>query len=143
MIPNTIEHDIVIDAPIDTVWRIVTEPAYITQWFSNEVELNTEPGSRSVLTFGEPGDEKVQPFFVETYEPTSNFAFRWCHENSDDPSTKSLLVEFELTADGDTTRLRMTESGYDQRDDQAMYDDHIQGWNVIVPKLVNAAKARV
>ena len=35
----TIEREIVIDAPADVVWRTITEPEQIAQWFADRVEL--------------------------------------------------------------------------------------------------------
>jgi len=35
VIPSQIETEILIEAPIDIVWRVVTEPDQIKQWFSD------------------------------------------------------------------------------------------------------------
>jgi hypothetical protein len=34
-----IEREIVIDAPVEVVWRTITEPDQISQWFADKVDL--------------------------------------------------------------------------------------------------------
>jgi len=142
LIPDRIEHDVLIEAPVDTVWRIITEPEHIAQWFSDAAEVDLRPGGVGTLIFGDPSstETKSQPFFIETFDPTSHFSFRWCHEDSNDRSTKSLLVEFTLEPEGSDTRLRLVESNHSARWGEEGYDDHVKGWNVIVPRLVEHAE---
>ena len=62
MLSDRIEREIRIDAPIDVVWSVVTEPAQITKWFSDSAELELAPGAEGTLTFrgsrkgSRPGD---------------------------------------------------------------------------------------
>jgi uncharacterized protein YndB with AHSA1/START domain len=148
MIPDRIEHETLIEAPVETVWRVITQPDHISQWFSDTAELDPRPGGAGTLVFGDPSspDAIVQPFFVESFEPTSLFSFRWCHEDSSDRQTKSLLVEFSLTPEGDNTRLRMVETGHQPRWNadmaQAQYDEHANGWSIILARLGDHAKAQ-
>ena len=44
MTPDTIEQVVLIEAPIDVVWRTVTEPGLISQWFTDATELDLRPG---------------------------------------------------------------------------------------------------
>ena len=39
MVPERIEREIVIDAPLEVVWSIVTEPAHVGSWFSDSAEI--------------------------------------------------------------------------------------------------------
>jgi uncharacterized protein YndB with AHSA1/START domain len=41
----TIEREILIEAPVKVVWRTITEPDQISQWFADKVELVVEPGA--------------------------------------------------------------------------------------------------
>src|SRR4051794_5496578 len=61
MIADSVERKIRIDAPVDVVWRVVTEPGEIPRWFSDEAELDPRPGGNGVLTFRneDNGHEKV------------------------------------------------------------------------------------
>lgn len=35
MVPDSIEREVLIDAPEEVVWSIVTEPAHMGQWLSD------------------------------------------------------------------------------------------------------------
>ena len=107
-----IEREIVIDAPVEVVWRTVTEPDQISLWFADKVELDIKPGARGYMGFGEQGG----PVIVETVDPPRCFSFRWNHPVGEEPAAgNSLLVEFTLVGEGEQTRLRVVESGLNAR----------------------------
>jgi len=60
-----IDGDILIEAPAEVVWRTVTEPDQMSQWFADRVDLVVEPGARGYLQFGDQGD----PVVVEVVDP--------------------------------------------------------------------------
>jgi uncharacterized protein YndB with AHSA1/START domain len=133
-----IEREIVIDAPVEVVWRTITEPDQITQWFADKVELEVKPGARGYMGFGEQGG----PVVVETVEPPARFSFRWNHPAGEEPATgNSLLVEFTLVGEGEHTRLRVVESGLGRIsrpdiDKQRYADEHNEGWGEFLGRLV-------
>jgi uncharacterized protein YndB with AHSA1/START domain len=59
-----IEREILIGAPVEVVWRTITEPDQISQWFADKVELVVEPGAHGYMEFGHQGG----PVVVETVE---------------------------------------------------------------------------
>lgn len=138
MVSNTIERDILIEAPVDTVWKVVTEPEQIVKWFSDDAELDLRPGGRGSLTFGTKAtNERVTvPLQVVAAEPPHRFAYRWDHPLGVEPREgNSLLVEFTLTDEGGNTRLRVTESGFAtleraEEEKTAYYEAHTKGWDV-------------
>jgi uncharacterized protein YndB with AHSA1/START domain len=135
-----IERDILIEAPVEVVWRTVTEPDQMTLWFADKVDLVVEPGAHGYMGFGEQGG----PVVVEAVEPPTRFSFRWNHPTGEDPTpTNSLLVEFTLTPEGDHTRLRVTEGALASLErpdiDKATYaEEHIHGWGVFLDRLPRA-----
>jgi uncharacterized protein YndB with AHSA1/START domain len=132
-----IEQDILIEAPVEVVWRTITEPDQIVLWFADTVELEIKPGALGYLGFGEQGG----PVLVETVVPPTRFSFRWNHPAGEEPTpTNSLLVEFTLTAEGDHTRLRVSESALCSLDrpdiDKAKYaQEHNHGWGDFLGRL--------
>ena len=100
-----IEREVVIEAPAEVVWRTITEPDQMTQWFADRVELVVEPGAHGYMGFGDQGG----PVVVETVDPPTRFSFRWNHPRGEEPvAGNSMLVEFTLTPEGDErTRLRV------------------------------------
>ena len=132
----TIERDIEIEAPVDVVWRTITEPEQIRAWLSDVVELDARPGAVGTLTFRADSDDPlVVDITVVDAERPNRFSFRWCYPAGEQATAdNSTLVTFTLTADGDVrTRLRVVESGLDEldwpdSDKQKFADEHRHGW---------------
>jgi uncharacterized protein YndB with AHSA1/START domain len=138
----TIEREILIEAPADVVWRTITEPEQVAQWFADRVELDARPGGDGILVFEDMAN--IAPVVVESVDPPHRFTFRWAHPDGEAPVPgNSVLVEFTLTAEGDErTRLRVAETGLDAigwpDDDKARYvDEHRNGWVVHLGRLVD------
>ena len=54
-----IEREVLIEAPVDVVWRTITEPGQISQWFADRVDLVIEPGAHGYMQFGDQGEPVV------------------------------------------------------------------------------------
>src|SRR4029077_18947430 len=97
MVPDSIEREVLIDAPVEVVWSIVTEPEHIGGWFSESAEVDLRPGGDLTLTWGELGTVSAT---VERVERPHVFSFRWVSPEPDrDPSAREgyfTLVEFTL-----------------------------------------------
>ena len=133
-----IEREIVIDAPVEVVWRTITEPDQISLWFAEKVELEITPGAMGYMGFGDQGG----PVLVETVEPPTRFSFRWNHPAGEEPAAgNSLLVDFTLVAEGERTRLRVAETGLDplawpEADKQRYAEEHNEGWGKFLERLL-------
>lgn len=138
VIPAQIEKEILIEAPIDVVWRAVTEPDHIVRWFSSEAQLEQRTGGAGRLSF--PSGQTYY-LHIEAFEPPHRFAYRWLQDSAAPVRPdNSTLVEITLRAEADQTRLRVVESGFDQVDwsDDAKtryVDDHSGGWGRFVERL--------
>jgi uncharacterized protein YndB with AHSA1/START domain len=132
-----IEREILIEAPVEVVWRTITEPDQIAQWFADQVELEVKPGAHGYLGFGDQGG----PVVVETVDPPNRFSFRWNHPAGEEPAVgNSFLVEFILAGEGSTTRLRVVESGlnalpWPEAEKQRYADEHNHGWGDFLDRL--------
>jgi uncharacterized protein YndB with AHSA1/START domain len=133
-----IEREVVIEAPAEVVWRTITEPDQMSQWFAKRVELVIEPGARGYMDFGDQGG----PVVVETVDPPSRFSFRWNYPSGEEPvAGNSMLVEFTLTAEGgERTRLRVTESGHEllawpDAEKERYAAEHQGGWGEYLGRL--------
>jgi uncharacterized protein YndB with AHSA1/START domain len=141
----TIEREILIEAPAEVVWHTITEPAQLTQWFADRVDLVIEPGARGYLEFGDQGG----PVVVETVDPPVRFSFRWNHPHGEEPAAgNSMLVEFTLTPEGaERTRLRVVESGHESlgwpdAEKQRYADEHQGGWGEFLDRLTTLLAKR-
>jgi uncharacterized protein YndB with AHSA1/START domain len=145
MAEDTIEREILIEAPVEVVWRVLTEPEHLQGWFSDAAALDLRPGGAGRVTFdnrpeGELVDVQVQ---VETVEPPRRFAFRWDHQAGTEAGpANSLHVEFTLSSEGAGTRLKLVEAGFAASGREGKVESHRQGWATLLPKLIDYAPER-
>ena len=138
MVPERIEREVLIEAPLDVVWTVVTEPEHVGSWFSDAAEIDLRPGGSAVLTWERHGSVLAR---VERVEPPHSFSFRWARPVGAEPrSGNSTLVEFRLSAEGASTRLRVVESGFraldGSEDEQTTYaEENREGWNLELGEL--------
>ena len=114
MVPDQIERDITIAAPVDRVWELITRPEHLGRWFGDAgAEIDLRPGGEMALRWTEHGTARGR---VERVEPKSVFSYRWApfkDPSGEEPTAgNSTLVEFTLEPEGDGTRLRVVESGF-------------------------------
>jgi uncharacterized protein YndB with AHSA1/START domain len=138
MVPERIEREIVIDAPVEVVWSVVTEPEHISGWFSDSADLDLRPGGRAVLHWNDFGTVQGR---VERVEPPHFFSFRWAVDPGRDiDEGTSTLVEFSLRAEQDSTRLTVVETGFQglarpEDEKQRYFDSHRRGWELELGEL--------
>ena len=148
MTADSIEREVVIDAPPAHVWDLLTDPEHLGTLFADAgAEIDLRPGGRLVLRWHEHGTAHGR---VVAVEPHRRLAFRGLTTFGavDEPAAgNSTLVEFTLAPEGDGTRLRVVESGFahleapeDQR--RAMHDGNVEGWQVKCAELQAYARER-
>jgi uncharacterized protein YndB with AHSA1/START domain len=123
MTTDRIEKRIALKAPVERVWRALTDYKEFGEWFRVKLDGPFVVGqvSRGQITY--PGCEHVKwEVMVQKMEPVKLFSFTWPHaksldkadyspDYSDEPRT---LVEFRLEKTPDGTLLVVTESGFDK-----------------------------
>ena len=135
---DRIEKTIELKAPVDRVWRALTNHEEFGQWFRARLETPFRVGevSRGRITY--PGYEHFKwEATVQAMEAERLFSFTWC-PYSDDPDADyatqpHTLVEFRLEPTSGGTRLHISESGFSALpDDQRRVDAfrmNTQGWD--------------
>ncbi|WP_328617586.1 SRPBCC family protein [Amycolatopsis sp. NBC_00355] len=139
---DQVEQEIVIDAPIERVWAVLTESEYVGQWFGDgtPAPVDLRPGGIIQLDHGDHGRF---PTKIVALDPPRALSYRWA---SGFPGVvadeaNSTLVEFTLAAEGGSTRLKVVESGFTTRtpspnpspDDTR--ESHEEGWTAVIAKL--------
>jgi uncharacterized protein YndB with AHSA1/START domain len=149
MVPEQIERETVIAAPVERVWTLLTEAEHLGRWFGDTgAEIDLRPGGAFSLSWEQHGTVRGR---VVDVEPNARFSYRWIvigdREHGDPVEGNSTLVEFTLAPAGDATRLRVVESGFaalattdEQR--RSNYDDNVGGWRQVLDQL-DAHVARV
>ena len=116
---DRIEKEIVLRAPPSRVWRALTDAKEFGLWFGVEMKDTFGPGATAQGRITHPGYDHLKLVLqVERMEPECLFSFRW-HPYAVDPkqdysSEPTTLVVFALEEVAEGTRLRVTESGFDQ-----------------------------
>lgn len=143
MIADQIERDILIEAPVDVVWRAVTEPDQIVLWFSDAAEIDLRTAGTGTLTWDQRATNTPMTarISVEAVDRPRLFSFRWGHPEGEQPREgNSMLVAFTLTPEGEGTRLRVVESGlaslvWPEEQKVTYVDEHIHGWETHLASL--------
>lgn len=118
MIADRIEKTVELNAPVERVWRALTDHREFGEWFRVKLDGPFEPGKVSTGHITYPGYEHLKwEATVRTMEPPGYFSFTW-HPYAVDPATDyssepPTLVEFRLRPTATGTHLTVVESGFD------------------------------
>lgn len=140
---DRIEKVIDLKAPVERVWRALTDPVEFGTWFGVKLAGVFKPGELARGPITHPGYEHViwEARIVAMDRPRL-FSFNW-HPYAVDPAVDysnepPTLVEFQLAPQGKGTRLTVSESGFDnipvRRRDEALRMNS-QGWSAQVENI--------
>ena len=134
---DTIERTIHIDAPVERVWTIVTEPEHIGTWFGDAGA--SRAGDTITMAWKEHGEAELR---IVQEDAPNRFAFRW---DANDPGIGDTLVEFTLTPEASGTRVTVVESGWAELrtspERQAeLRDGNTRGWQAELGDLERYAQ---
>lgn len=120
-----IERTLELAAPIERVWRAITDADELARWFPQRAAWELRAGGTGTFGWDGYGDFSIQ---VETVDAPRYLAWRWGREAGSDPATdpSATLVEWWLDAriDGGTT-LRLRESGFRAPEHRS---GNMEGW---------------
>jgi uncharacterized protein YndB with AHSA1/START domain len=132
-VPDRIEREILIDAPVDRVWRLVTEPGW---WIGDgEPTRRTVERDGDVVIVDFPPYGRFPVLLVSSDEPRY-VAYRCGDDASLVPAEdNATLVEFFLSEQPGGTLLRVVESGFgvlypsaERR--AAAFEGNVEGWRI-------------
>jgi uncharacterized protein YndB with AHSA1/START domain len=141
-VTDRIEREILVAVPPERLWEILTRPEHIREWFMDS-QVDLRPGGEMLLTSEEFGKTHA---VVEKVDPPRTFAYRWArHPDLPVAEGTSTLVEFTLTPEGDGTRLRVVESGFDKLDTspeeaERNHADNTSGWTEMLRRVADYAE---
>lgn len=134
---DRIEKNIELNAPVEKVWRALTDHLAFGEWFRVKLDGPFVPGKVSTGHITYPGYEHVKwHATVKAMDEPRLFSFTW-HPHAIDPDVDysdetPTLVEFRLQPSDKGTRLTVTESGFDalpaHRRDEALRSND-GGWD--------------
>jgi uncharacterized protein YndB with AHSA1/START domain len=141
---DRIERDITINAPLERVWDLVTEPGW---WVPSDqpTPIDRRP---SAVTVRESEKYGRFPIEVVQIQPQTYAAFRWASAFPGEElrSGRTTLVEFHVEPVADAVRVRVVESGFASLDApadvrQAGIEGNRSGWEEELTALQRRAEA--
>lgn len=129
MSSDRIEKEVLLRAPLERVWRAISDADQFGQWFGVRFDGPFVAGATvtGVITPTEVDDEvakmqephagKSDAWQIVAVEPQRRLAFRWhpfaVESGTDYAQEPTTLVEFTLAETNDGVLLRIVESGFD------------------------------
>ena len=122
-----VETDMRIDAPLDAVWKALTDAEELTRWFP--LEARVEPGAGGSIWLGW-GDLATWDSQIEVWEPGRHLRTTYPLPGAEGRGEAiELAVDFYLEARGGGTYLRLVHSGFGPQSEwDEEYDGVRRGW---------------
>ena len=140
--PNTaleVTKTLVLAADPSRVWRALTDPAELAQWFPDEeAAVVAEPGEEGHWIWENHGSYAVR---FDVVDPPRRLVWSWARD-PDVPLAETVVtsVEFVLEArEGGGTTLSVRETGFVREQDRAGNDS---GWDNELGELVDHLQRR-
>ena len=138
------EHEIEIAAPIDAVWKALTDAEELTRWFVQAARVTPAEGGAYWLSWGEGIDNESR---IDGWEPPRRLRLvngppRDADEGAAPDEVwrltieQPLVEEYRLEARGDVTVLRLVDSGIpDSPDWDGFFEGTRNGWEIALREL--------
>lgn len=113
------EGRIEIGAPVERVWRALTEAGELERWFPLDAEVEPGPDGRIWMSWG---NELGGWSPVQVWDPPHHLRVAWVMGEGEDAPAQ--ITDYRLEGHGDVTTLRVVTSGFPAG---ASWDDMVEG----------------
>jgi len=123
------------NAPIDKVWKAITDKEQMKQWYFDLKEFRPEVGFEFQFSGGDEVKQYLHLCKITEVIPLKKLTYTWSYEHLK-PVT---FVTFELFPEGEKTKLKLTHAGVDQfptDDPNFARNSFVQGWTDIIGSLL-------
>jgi uncharacterized protein YndB with AHSA1/START domain len=124
------EHDILVPATLDEVWRALTEARELTRWFPTEATIEPHAGGRFQMSWDGAWEWSGR---VEIWEPGRHLRVVLSREHTHTADGKvagpaetggHTILDYQLESDNGQTRVRLVHSGFGRG---GSWDDEYEG----------------
>ena len=127
----------VYNAPIDKVWQALTDHDEMKKWYFDIPEFKAEPGFEfQFYGEGKQGEKFLHLCKVVEVIKKKKLIYTWRYDGYEGNS----LVSFELSPEGDKTKVKVTHEGLETFPVTAHNDfakeNFMQGWTEIVGNIL-------
>ena len=118
------------NTPVGRVWKALTDVEEMRQWYFNLKQFKAEVGFEFEFVVEHEGMTYHHLCKVTEVIPQKKLAYTWRYKGHEGDS----LVTFELFADGDETRLKLTHQGLETFPKTAAFarKNFEAGWTAII-----------
>ena len=95
------------DAPVEKVWAAISDPAQMKLWYFDLPGFRAEVGCQFQFWGGTPEKSYLHLCEVKAAVPNQQLAYSWRYDGYPGDS----LVTFDLFAEGEKTRVKLTHNG--------------------------------
>ena len=129
--PFTIERTY--NAPVESVWKAITEKKQMKQWYFTIAEFEPEVGFEFQFEAKNEGRTFLHLCKIIEVVPLKKLSYSWRYDQEEGNSK----VTFELLPEGERTRLKLTHEGLEtfpaNKPDFAR-NNFVEGWTHIIGK---------
>jgi uncharacterized protein YndB with AHSA1/START domain len=120
----------IFNAPPALLWKAITNKDDMKEWYFDLAEFKPEPGFEFDFTVEHKGMNYHHRCKVTEVIPQKRLAYTWRYEGHPGDS----LVTFELLAEGDKTRLRLTHTGLETFPPLPSFarENFVMGWTQLI-----------
>ena len=122
----------VYNAPIDKVWKAITDKNDMKKWYFDIAEFKAEKGFEFEFTATDKNVVYRHLCQITEVVPGKKLSYSWRYDKQPGIS----YVTFELFPEGSSTRLKLTHTGLESFPATQDYarENFIKGWNHIIGK---------
>jgi len=129
---DTIERQVILNAPRETVWDAITKAELVSQWFGTDTKIPSLTIGQEIAFEWADYDHTSRAVIAEV-EPMKRFAYRWEHGEADfsKPIVEETLtlVTFTLEDTDGGTLLTVVETGFASLPEGiGSYEENYSGW---------------
>jgi uncharacterized protein YndB with AHSA1/START domain len=121
----------VYNAPIEKVWKAITDKDQMKQWYFDIPAFNPEPGCEFSFSASNEGRIYIHLCKITEVVKGRKIAYSWTYKDTPGHS----VVTWELFPEGDKTKLRLTHEGietFPQDKPDYAKENFVMGWTHIV-----------
>jgi len=121
------------NAPIEKVWKALTDKDQMKEWYFDIPDFKPEAGFEFEFTGkGKKGEEYLHKCKITEIIPERKLTHSWRYDGYEGNS----FVTFELTAEGDKTHIRLTHTGLETFPAMEAFanSNFVEGWTYIIGK---------
>jgi len=123
------------NAPVERVWKAITDKNEMKQWYFDIASFRAEPGFEFEFKGGNEERTYLHKCKITEVIPNKKLAYSWQYEGFDGYSE----VSFELFPEGRRTRLRLTHSGIDSfpaDNPDFAKKNFVEGWTQLIDQIL-------